>query len=1051
MLDADAAPFRAIVCETVVTEGRVVVSAAPDALAKGLHLVANRVPLPLEPVEGAPEVLHGGGPLHVAAHELGPVKIHVNALPDWSLPVVENVQIEFPPGTEATQVALVEGRTLLPKQAFVLTGRMAIHRAKATLVVTTEDASGQVLRTWKIPFNPSMIGGTVTTTYQQLAVEIPASEMERRLSVEVQFAGNQPGAEQTDAFAFIADLRLMAKATGGNAAEILIRTLSSDPAARWSEAVLPEALRRGGRQLDLTLDGLAMSIAPEAPDGVEMVADEGHTLVLRAARAGTVLVRLDGEDVARLPVSEANAPVRLPSRFLTGEPSRLTVWDTTGTFCLFETWVLPPRLLTPFEVLSKEAGPPFDRALLPQSRARFDGLRDHLAAGSPPEVIAQLGHAIDTLEAGYARVKLRPLAFSAVESPDVSVVIPAHNKVEVTYSCLCALLLAWNKASFEVILVDDASTDETAEIETVVSGITVVRNEEAQRFIRACNAGVAASRGRYVVLLNNDTEPTTRWLDELIAAMARFPKAGLVGSKLLFPDGRLQDAGGIIWGTGNPWNYGSRQNPHDPRFTYARQADYLSGAAMLTTRAIWDEVGGLSSYLEPMYFEDTDFAFKVREAGYQTWYVPSSVVYHYEGMTSGTSTASGFKRFQEVNRPKFKRRWARAFTGFGPEGVKPDLEKDRGIIGRVLFIDYTTPRPDIDAGSYAAVQEIRLVQSLGYKVTFLPENLAHLGRYTHDLEKLGVEMIVAPFVLSVPEFLERRGAEFDAVYITRYHVAENTLPAIRAANPRARVILNNADLHFLRELRLALAEGSAAQLAAVEEVRRRELEAMRKVDLVLSYSDVEHAVIQSHTDGAVKVMRCPWVVEPAADVPPFEDRAGLSFLGSFRHTPNAEAAAWFAERVMRPLAEDRPDIVLHLYGSAMTDAVRALAADNIRAEGFVERVEDAYDGHRIFVAPLLSGAGIKGKVLTALARRIPCILSPIAAEGIGLRHGHDCLIAATPEDWLAHIRTLYDDARLCDTIAWNAASYVAETFSFAKGRAEMRAAFEAVDLFGSLE
>ena len=448
---------------------------------------------------------------------------------------------------------------------------------------------------------------------------------------------------------------------------------------------------------------------------------------------------------------------------------------------------------------------------------------------------------------------------------------------------------------------------------------------------------------------------------------------------------------------------------------------------MLTTRAIWDAVGGLSSYLEPMYFEDTDFAFKVREAGYQTWYVPSSVVYHYEGMTSGTSTASGFKRFQEVNRPKFKRRWARAFTGFGPEGVKPDLEKDRGIFGRVLFIDYSTPRPDIDAGSYAAVQEIRLVQSLGYKVTFLPENLAHLGRYTHDLEKLGVEMIVAPFVLSVPEFLERRGAEFDAVYITRYHVAENTLPAIRAANPRARVILNNADLpclraeekgaeipaeipltsdalplgrlrivgksirpsaaevaanprarvilnnadlHFLRELRLALAEGSAAQLAAVEEVRRRELEAMRKVDLVLSYSDVEHAVIQSHTDGAVKVMRCPWVVEPAADVPPFEDRAGLSFLGSFRHTPNAEAAAWFAERVMRPLAEDRPDIVLHLYGSAMTDAVRALAADNIRAEGFVERVEDAYDGHRIFVAPLLSGAGIKGKVLTALARRI---------------------------------------------------------------------------------
>ena len=222
---------------------------------------------------------------------------------------------------------------------------------------------------------------------------------------------------------------------------------------------------------------------------------------------------------------------------------------------------------------------------------------------------------------------------------------------------------------------------------------TSFTTKRPQRFIRACNAGAAQARGRYVALLNNDVEVTAGWIDALIDAFDRFDNVGLAGSKLLNPDGSLQDAGGIVWGSGNPWNYGNAQNPHEPRFGYARQADYLSGAALMMPKKLWNKIGGLSSYLEPMYFEDTDLAFKVREAGYSTWFVPSSQVYHFEGMTSGTDVSTGFKKYQEVNRPKFKRRWARAFGQFGTEGTAPDLEKDRGIVGRVLFIDYAPAAP----------------------------------------------------------------------------------------------------------------------------------------------------------------------------------------------------------------------------------------------------------------------------------------------------------------------------------------------------------------------
>ncbi|MCB0311579.1 MAG: glycosyltransferase family 2 protein, partial [Bdellovibrionales bacterium] len=490
---------------------------------------------------------------------------------------------------------------------------------------------------------------------------------------------------------------------------------------------------------------------------VTLIEDMGHSLVLKAESPQAMLLFIDGKPQKEIRLESTDTYINLPKQCLRGEIVTVSIRDLSGSQEFLSIRVLAPRVLTPHEVMARESRAPMPTDLTVRANHRYKALRAHLEDPIPGMEQASLWRALEALDYTYDTVKLRPIKFPKIDEPKVSVIIPAHNKVAVTYYGLCALLVAHNKASFEVIVVDDGSTDDTKKLEKIVSGIHVVRNSEPQRFIRACNAGVAVSRGEYVVLLNNDTEATTGWLDELIWAFERFENVGLAGSKLLYPDGKLQDAGGIVWGTGNPWNYGNRENPWEPRFSYARQADYLSGAAMMTTRAIWDEVGGLSSYLEPMYFEDTDFAFKVREAGYTTWFIPSSIVYHFEGATSGTDTSRGFKRYQEVNRPKFKRRWVRDFSAFGKEGQEPNLEKDRGIVGRVLFIDYTTPREDRDAGSYAARREIELVQSLGYKVSFLPQNLAHFGSYTEELQKSGVEVIVAPFYLSVEEFLEKRG------------------------------------------------------------------------------------------------------------------------------------------------------------------------------------------------------------------------------------------------------------------------------------------------------
>ncbi|MBD1204163.1 MAG: glycosyltransferase [Rhodobacteraceae bacterium] len=987
---------------------------------------------------------------------VGIVEISLNGHGAWQVEAWETLRIAFP-------VEMADEEMIIPvtlpvslgqaESARRFTARLAVHRGRGNVVLRVMSEDGHTLQTSEVPFGAGFKGGTSPDGYQWISLPVPDAPPNSIFQVEVSFLGAAEVSSSDPYVFFVADPRLESPRLVGlaHSRSYAHRVGPQDP-EHWYCAHLPFSMLASARAPRLCAPFQPeQRLYPSNAVQVTLSRDFGHLLEINSSDEFHGFLWINGEAAFPVHLLPGQNVIRFPPRFMTGEQALLQLRDTAGMQIIWQDWTVLKRQLTSLDHLQRESRKPYAADLFPQTAYRYQALRAHCAMGSPAEIIVQLDTAIEALEAGHDALTLKPLRFTEVEKPDVSVVIPAHNKVKVTYAALCALLLAWNKASFEVIVVDDASTDETKSLEDLVEGITVLHNETPERFIKACNAGVAIARGTYVVLLNNDTEPTVGWLDALIDAFNRFDRVGLVGSRLLYPDGRQQDAGGIVWGNGDPWNYGRLENPWEPRFSYARQADYLSGAALMTTRTIWEHVGGLSSYLEPMYFEDTDFAFKIREAGFTTWYIPSSVVYHYEGLTSGTDTASGFKRFQEVNRPKFKRRWAKAFTGSPKPGTAPDLEKDRGIVGRILFVDYTTPTPDRDAGSYAALQEIRLVQSLGYKVTFLPENLAWMGSYAEELQKMGVEMIVAPFVRNLDEFLDARAGEFDAFYITRYHVMQNVAPRIRARNPDARIIMNNADLHYLRLLRRSITDKDPAQIDAARNVRDQEIAAMRSADLVLSYNTTEHAVIDAISEGSVKVMTCPWVLDLPDTVAPRNGRSGLSFLGSFQHHPNVEGLDWFLQEVMKPLTTTRPDLILSIYGSRMPERIKALESDTVLPIGYIEDAAEAYDKHLVFVAPLLSGAGIKGKVLNALARGTPCVLSPVAAEGTGLRDGEDCLIAERPQDWADAIAWLTDDAALWQRIAENARAYAARTYSFERGRDLMRSAFEAVELFGARE
>jgi GT2 family glycosyltransferase/glycosyltransferase involved in cell wall biosynthesis len=833
------------------------------------------------------------------------------------------------------------------------------------------------------------------------------------------------------------------------------------------------------------LEGSSVAGWVKLPEGVKanrlLELQEGEKEEEKEVISNTLLEVLEGEQVigsAHGMLDDENSDIvrfRIPleTSIFDGRPHLFSVRSNDPAMTIGQMALITPTMLTPEASLrrylregltprlSMVAG--FRYESLSKSIERFaiaatglSGRTSGPAADADKQVIGQitqLARVHSRLVQGFMETDktFEPLTFPHVESPRVSIVIPVHDKFYVTYHCLASLLLAANSVSFEVILVDDGSKDESARIPELIKGVRYVRNDEAQGFVRACNRGGDLARGEYVVMLNNDTEVTSGWLDELLWPFDHFISVGMTGAKLLYPDGTLQEAGGIVWNTGDPWNYGRKDNPHDPRYNYARQVDYLSGACIMLPLALWKELEGFNEAFAPAYFEDTDLAFRVRSKGYKTIYAPLSQVVHFEGMSSGISTATGTKRFQEINRPKFKSRWVGVCRHNGKVGADLELNKDRNVTFRALVLDAETPMPDQNAGSYAAIQEMRMLQVLGFKCTFAPNNMAWMGHYTEDLQRMGVECLYAPFAGSISEVIEKRGKEFDLIYITRYSVAENYISIIREYAPQAKIILMNADLHFLRELRAAIQK--KAVLAPAIATRDAELAVMRKVDLVLSYTDVEKAVILSHNLDSTRVAKCPWVTEVASDVPGFEGRADIAYLGGFGHHPNVEAVEWFVAKVMPLMREALPGVKFRVYGSNIPKSLLALAEkdDNLVIEGWVPSVDAVYKTCRVFIAPLQSGAGIKGKVIGALASGVPCVLSSIAAEGIPMVDDVVACIADKPEEWVSDIARLYNDRKLWADMSKQARVFSQNLYSFNKGVVQMRDALQQAEIFTDMD
>lgn len=366
----------------------------------------------------------------------------------------------------------------------------------------------------------------------------------------------------------------------------------------------------------------------------------------------------------------------------------------------------------------------------------------------------------------------------------------------------------------------------------------------------------------------------------------------------------------------------------------------------------------------------------------------------------------------------------------------PPAPLPAAVARNILVADYRIPRADVSAGERATVGILKDLRALGFEVTFLAKDMAPSPARAADLQQAGITVITqAAGYETAAQYIERQGAAFGTFYLIRVDVAEALLAAVRQAAPQARVIFHAPDLYFLREMRAAdLAQDNTARQRAMS-TQHRELAVMRQCDQVVVVSPAEVPVLRPVLpDTPITVF--PVLYAPVAPAPAdFDARRHVFFLGGFAHLPNINAAQWFATEVWPLVHRQLPDVEFHIVGAEAPPSVIALGTlPGVRFVGYVPTLDPVLESMRVGVAPLRYGAGIKGKVATAMAHGVPVVATACAAEGMFMLDERDILIRDDPQAFAEQVLRLYRDESEWTRFSKAGQDFVLEHNSLLKGR-----------------
>lgn len=581
---------------------------------------------------------------------------------------------------------------------------------------------------------------------------------------------------------------------------------------------------------------------------------------------------------------------------------------------------------------------------------------------------------------------IEKLIFPEVTSPLVSIILSVYNQFEYAYGCLKSIQCNTDYVAYEVIVADDHSYDLTAELEKIVSGISVLHSNKNLGFIRNCNQASKIARGKYLMFLHSDTQVQLNWLYPLLTCMETQKDVGLVGAKLLNPDGSLQNAGSIVWNNAAVWHYGSGKNPELPDYNYVREVDYISSAAIIISKELWEEIGGFDEKYAPAYWEDVDLAFEVRKRGKRVLYQPDSVVVHFEGVSNSKGLETEVKSYQKANTEKFIQKWKQELSkNQYPEGENILAACERKQKRKtVLFVSERVPTYDRDAGSRTLYLYVQEFIRRGYIVKFISNDFVRQEPYTYRLEQMGVEVFYGKYYSKMmTNWIDKNHKSIDFVFLNYPNASKKYIDLFKSfAIP---VIYYGMDLHYIRLLREYKLYGDENRAKEAEIFYEREKYLIKNSDAVYYPSLVEAEIIKKefNRNDVKQLMVNIYDIKSIQNHYKPDQRNGIMFIGGYRHTPNVDAVLWFSYQIF-PHVYQKLKIPFYIAGADMPEDICSIEVEGIIKLGALTdaELEQMYNQIKLMVVPLRYGAGIKGKVIEAMYHGIPVLTTPIGIEGI---------------------------------------------------------------------
>ena len=631
--------------------------------------------------------------------------------------------------------------------------------------------------------------------------------------------------------------------------------------------------------------------------------------------------------------------------------------------------------------------------------------------------------------------------------PQVSVLLVLHNRAELTLGCIESLM-AHRRVGLEVVIVDNASTDQTPALLSRLRGVQTIHSPENLGFLHACNAAARVAQGDYLLFLNNDTVVRPGSLAAALETITRDPSIGAVGGRLVFPDGRLQEAGSIIWNDGSCLGYGRNDSPWLPAYTFERDVDYCSAAFLLTPRSRFAALGGFDARYQPAYYEDADYCVRLWKAGARVVFEPRAIVTHVEfGSAASEARAVTMQLEHRAAFVEAHRAWLEGQPA--PALTRPRRASARsGARLRILMVDDRVPRRAMGFGFPRATALVSAMVELGHSVTLLPTSAGDEDpERAHDDIPRRVEVVGGDVSGRVRALFAERQGEYDVVLVSRPH--NMAMLRARLGSPAtwmagAAIVYDAEAVTAHRDVARRRLQGSSLTDAEAGRLVADEVALARDVDAVMAVSEFERAAFDAACPGRVHLIG--HAVEPAPSPAPAEARREILFVGAFHElSPNGDAAVWFLTEVL-PLVRERlgDGVRVTIAGPDPPEAIVRLQAPGVDVPGSVQDLGPLYNRARVFIAPTRFAAGIPLKVLDAAAHGVPAVVTPLLASQLSWTPGQDLLAAADPRGFADACVRLFEDDELWTSVRRAALARIERRFTRRMFTAALDAALDSV-------